>query len=119
MPKFSHTEFNELIDETVLNIRQLSDLKGGEYAGDFDRLANFRRNGDNLGVAMEVIWYVYTAKHWDAIAQYVRDLSEGKSRQRLETLSGRFDDLIVYAILGKAMLAERDRDDKTCGHHQV
>ncbi len=117
MSKFSHAEFNELIDETVANIKQLSDLKGGEYAGDLDRLANFRRHGDNLGVPMEVIWYVYTAKHWDAIAQYVRDLSEGKSRQRMESLSGRFDDLIVYAILGKAMLVEREREMTTNHHH--
>jgi len=118
MSKFLHADFDKLVEETVAQIKTLSDLKGGEYAGDNDRLANFRRNGDNLGIPMEVIWYVYTAKHWDAIAQYVRDLSEGKTRQRLESLSERFDDLIVYAILGKAMLIERERETTT-QHHPV
>lgn len=118
MPKFSHAEFNELIDETILNIKQLSDLKGGEYAGDFDRLANFRRNGDAHDLPMETIWAVYAGKHWDAIQQYCKDMKNGKSRQRLESLSGRFDDLIVYAILGKAMLVERERE-MTTAHHPV
>lgn len=105
---FSHQKYQELVDETVANIHTLSQLKGGEYAGDVDRLANFRRNGDNLGLPMEVIWAVYAAKHWDAVIQYISDLSAGKKRDRLEPLSSRLDDIIVYCILFKAMLVERE-----------
>lgn len=105
---FSHTKYQELVESTIANINQLSKLKGGEYAGDTDRLANFRRNGQNLGLPMEVVWAVYAAKHWDAVLQYINDLSNGKERERLEPLSGRLDDLIVYCILFKAMLQERN-----------
>jgi len=84
-------------------------LKGGEYAGDHDRLDNFRRNGANLGLPMEVIWGVYAAKHWDAIGTYIRDLTTGKTRERMEPISGRVDDLLVYLILFKCMIIERDR----------
>ena len=105
--KFSHSEYQGLVEQTIANINTLSKLKGGEYAGDTDRLANFRRNGDNLGLPMEVIWAVYAAKHWDAVLQYINDLTTGKKRDRLEPLSGRLDDIIVYCILFKAMLQER------------
>ena len=105
--KFSHDKYQEIVESTIENINRLGKLKGGEYAGDTDRLANFRRNGDNLGLPMEVIWAVYAAKHWDAVLQYINDLRTGKERERLEPLSGRLDDIIVYCILFKCMLAER------------
>lgn len=105
--KFSHAKYQELVEKTIAEINRLSKLKGGEYAGDDDRLANFRRNGENLRLPMEVIWAIYAAKHWDAVIQYISDLNNGKTRQRAEPLSGRLDDIIVYCILFKAMLAER------------
>jgi hypothetical protein len=106
---YSHERYNELVLGTVEKIKQLSYLKGGEYAGDVDRLANFRRNADALGLTMEQVWAVYTAKHWDAIMQYVKDISSGNERPRMEPISGRLDDLIVYAILMKAMVDEREK----------
>lgn len=104
---YSHEQYAKLVQETVHQIEELSRLKGGEYAGDTDRLANFRRNATALGLNLEDIWAVYAGKHWDAIQQYVKDLREGKSRERLESISGRADDLIVYCILFKAILEDR------------
>ncbi len=104
---FSHAEFDKLVAQTVQEIQKLSELKGGEYAGDTDRLANFRRNGKAQELPMETIWSVYAAKHWDAIQQYIKDERNGVKRSRLESIEGRVDDLIVYCILFKAMLAEK------------
>ena len=104
---FSHADFDKLVEKTVSELKRLSEQKGGEYAGDFDRLANFRRNAAALHLNMEQIWAVYAAKHWDAIMQYILDISTGKERTRAEPLDGRADDLIVYLILFKAMLVER------------
>lgn len=103
---FTHAAWAALLDEAAQNIRQLSELKGGEYAGDTDRLANFRRNGEALGLPMETVWAVYAGKHWDAIQQYIRDQRSGVSRERLEPIGGRVDDLLVYLLLFKAMLKE-------------
>lgn len=107
---FTHADYDRLVSSTIDNIKELSVLKGGEYAGDVDRLANFRRNGNALGLPMEAVWAVYAGKHWDAIQQYCQDLINGKTRARLESIAGRADDLIVYAILFKAMVMERGRD---------
>lgn len=100
-------EFRKILKKSVEQIQNLSTLKGGEYAGDTDRLANFRRNGIALGLPMEVIWAVYAGKHWDAIQQYIKDLTIGRQRERLESIEGRIDDLIVYLILFKAIYQER------------
>lgn len=105
--RYSHERYGNLVAETVQQIQRLSTVKGGEYAGDEDRLANFRRNAAALDLLPEQVWAVYAAKHWDAIIQYVKDTATGKQRERAESISGRLDDLIVYAILMKAMVDER------------
>jgi hypothetical protein len=103
------TTYDKLLNETWAAITELGKKKGGEYSGDSDRLMNFRRNAERLNLPMEVIWAVYAAKHWDALMQYCQDLHTGKTRPRMESLAGRCDDLIVYLILFKAMLQERDQ----------
>lgn len=107
--QYSHKRYEELVNETVSMVRQLSELKGGEYAGDTDRLANFRRNAEALGLDMSQVWAIYAAKHWDAVMQYVKDIGAGKKRERMESITGRLDDLIVYCILMKAIVEERER----------
>lgn len=102
-------QWEELLEKTIEQINFLSKVKGGEYAGDTDRLANFKRNAEALDTTPELIWAVYAGKHWDAIQQYVQDVTKGKTRERAEPIAGRLDDLIVYCILQKAMIQERDR----------
>jgi hypothetical protein len=123
---YSHERYNKLVEDTFTEIKKLSKLKGGEYAGDGDRLANFRRNGTDQDLPMETIWRVYAAKHWDAIGQYCKDRLKGKDRERIESITGRADDLITYLILFKAMVDERetvgsvDSDCVVCnGKYQV
>lgn len=104
---FPHSTYNDLVHKTWENVIELGLKKGGEYAGDEDRLANFRRNGEAMELPMETVWRVYAGKHWDAITQYIKDLQKGVVRDRMETIEGRVDDLIVYALLFKAMIMER------------
>ena len=109
--QFSHARYERLVKATFDEVTKLSKLKGGEYSGDDDRLLNFRRNGLALGLRKETVWGVYAAKHWDALMQYIKDQQYGKDRQRMESLGGRCDDLIVYLILFKAMLQENGGAD--------
>jgi hypothetical protein len=110
---FSAEEYTILLDDTFAKMRELSRLKGGEYAAAHDRLDNFRRNGLDCGVTMETCWRIYAGKHWDAISTYVRDLQTGTHRERLETIDGRVDDLMVYLMLFKCMIIERTRTGGT------
>lgn len=104
---YTQAQYKKLVENTIDKITSLSKIKGGEYSGDDDRLANFRRNALALGVSPETCLMVYAGKHWDSIQQFVKDMNQGKERTRSEPLSGRADDLIVYLILFKAMLEER------------
>lgn len=106
-PRYAHDRWTKLLADTMIQMQELSAKKGGEYSGDDDRLANFRRNGAALGLPMETVWAVYAGKHWDAIQQFIKDQRNGKERERLEPIAGRVDDLLVYLLLFKAMLDEQ------------
>jgi hypothetical protein len=103
---YPHDRYSAILQYATLEIGKLAQLKGGEYAGDFDRLANFRRNGERLGVSMETVWAVYCNKHMDAILQFIQDRNNGVTRTRLEGLDGRAMDVMVYMTLFLAMLDE-------------
>lgn len=106
-PRYSSERFSHLMEDAFDQILSLSKLKGGEYSGDDDRLANFRRNAAALALTQEQVWAVYAAKHWDAIMQFVKDQQTGVNRERSEPIEGRVFDLIVYLLLFRAMLEER------------
>lgn len=103
---FSHKEFNTIFNDTVAKIDELLRLKGGEYAGDTDRLANFRRAAEDQDLPMSTIWRIYAGKHWDAISQHVKDKRQAVERPVLEGIEGRVDDMITYLFLFKAILRE-------------
>lgn len=105
-PIYSPKRYDELVVSTFKTINDLARTKGGEYSGDIDRLANFRKNAAPFGVPKELVWAIYAGKHWDAIQTFVADLVAGKSRERSEPIAGRVDDLIVYLLLFKAMIDE-------------
>ena len=99
-------EFDALVADTVAAIQKLLVVKGGEYAGSADRLANFKRGADLASVTPLQCAFIYAAKHYDAIATFVRDDAAGRVRQTSEPIDGRLDDLINYCILMKGLIAE-------------
>lgn len=98
-------EFNVVVQATIESIQKLLAVKGGEYAGaTTDRLAAFKRSGDLAGVAPLQCLMIYMAKHYDAVATFVRDEASGTQRERSEPIDGRLDDIINYCILAKAII---------------
>ena len=86
-------DFQFLVTETVESIQHLLTVKGGEYAGTEDRLSNFKRGATLTGATPLQVAFIYASKHYDGIA-------------RSEPIEGRFDDLINYCILMKALIRE-------------
>lgn len=105
--QYTNAQWEALCEATFARLRGLAASKGAEYSGQEDRLANFRRNGQALGLLPEVVWAVYAGKHWDALQIYIRDLASGQERERSEPIDSRVDDLLVYLLLFKAILEER------------
>lgn len=95
-------EFNDTIMlETFKRIKDLSDRKGQDYSGNGDVLTSFKSNATYLGMSPKAVWGVLVLKHWDALMTYVRT---GKLES--EGIDQRIDDIIVYMLLLKAMIAE-------------
>ncbi|MCE5191507.1 MAG: hypothetical protein LLG08_07100 [Actinomycetia bacterium] len=98
--------FDLLVQETYAESAKLLINKGGEYAGSDDRLANFKRGAGLCGATSLQVALIYLAKHYDAVATYVRDDAAGVERTRSEPIEGRLDDLLNYCILMKALVVE-------------
>lgn len=95
-------DFDKIIGETINSIGELLKVKGGEYSSADDRLSNFKRGSALTGCTPLQVAFIYASKHFDGIASYVRD----PNRPSSEPIEGRFDDLINYCILMKALVRE-------------
>lgn len=100
-------EFDVVVKQTIESIQKLLSIKGGEYAGSEDRLANFKRGSALTGTTPLQCLFIYLSKHYDAIATFVRDDASGSIRVMSEPIEGRLDDLINYALLAKALVQEK------------
>jgi len=94
------------VSSTVKSTADLLVVKGGEYAGDGDRLANFKRGAALTGCTSLQVAFIYASKHYDGIASFVKTSAAGTPRPSSEPIEGRFDDLINYCILMKALVVE-------------
>lgn len=104
-------EFEKLFHETMARMNQLLIVKGGEYAGSFDRLGNFKRGRERTGASpMQTLW-IYAAKHIDSIETFIKDDASGKSRPRSEPIEGRVHDLMNYCLLLLAIIQERNKPE--------
>ena len=95
-------EFTKLVDIARKRQDELLKTKGADYTRhSADRLSNFKRNAEAIGVSPLVVWAVYAGKHWDAIMAFIKT---GKTES--ESLIGRFDDLINYLYLLEGLVTE-------------
>lgn len=100
--------FEKMVDETIAQMRDLLVVKGGEYAGSEDRLANFKRGAALTGATPMQVLFIYLSKHYDSIATYIRDDATGTERRRSESIRGRVHDAINYLILLEGLIVEKE-----------
>lgn len=96
---------SEVIKDLLIECEAAAGAKGRAYSGDDDSLANFKRNGERLGLSKYQILSVYANKHIDTINNAIKfhpevpvDLTEG--------LKGRIIDVINYMTILYALLYE-------------
>jgi hypothetical protein len=105
-------DFSALVSATVKSTADLLVVKGGEYASDADRLANFKRGAALTGCTPLQVAFIYASKHYDGIASFVKTSAEGTPRPSSEPIEGRFDDLINYCVLMKALVVEKNGETR-------
>ena len=99
-------EFTKLMEVKHLELLQINQTKGNEYAGEADALDNFKRHAQALDLRPEQVWAVYAGKHWDAIMSYCRRghvLSD-------EGIEGRIDDAILYLYLLLGLVVDGEKE---------
>lgn len=95
-------EFNEIVAHARKRQDDLLLRKGADYTRHSeDRLSNFKRSADALGLTPIQVWAVYASKHIDAIMAFVKT---GKAES--EAIEGRLDDLVNYMYLLEGLLKE-------------
>lgn len=102
----NQAEFSKVASAMFTSMEKLLAVKGGEYAGTEDRLGNFKRGAVLTGTTPLQVAFIYASKHYDSIATFVRDQASGTTRERSESMAGRFDDLANYCLLMKAIMIE-------------
>jgi hypothetical protein len=88
---------------------EVSDKKALEYAENGNRLFNFEYIGGLTGDHPSKSLLTYSAKHFIAIARFIREWSEGRAPDEIdgkhsEPIEGRIDDLQNYMDLLRAMI---------------
>lgn len=110
----NQAEFDVVVQETIANIQKLLAVKGGEYAGSADRLANFKRGANLTGCTPLQVLFIYMSKHYDSVSTYIRKDASGLNQVLSEPIEGRLDDIINYCLLAKAIIKEtRDANETT------
>lgn len=107
------TEFeNIIINQTMLTLLNISKSKGQEYSrGEDDANSNFVRLAKELGMTPETILWVYAAKHIDSVVCFIKDTEKGNKRQLSEPIEGRIDDIIMYMMLLKGLIFDRQNGE--------
>lgn len=99
-------EFEGVIRQTMDSIQKLLAVKGGEYAGSHDRLANFKRGRDRTGAHVYQVLWIYLSKHLDSVETFIKKTVRGEPQALSEPIEGRLDDIINYCLLMKALIKE-------------
>lgn len=107
----NRADFDALMEKVFEKVRDMAKVKGGEYSEEEkDRLSNFKEEAAGLGVHPLVVWNIYVSKHNTLLKKFARAVQEGKELNLSEPIEGRFLDVIVYSILGLALVEEQLQD---------
>lgn len=99
-------EFEKLVDETLLQIRETLIVKGKEYVRNNNPFHNFEVGARKKSITREKVLDGMMLKHEISIEDMTNDLDYGKIPSE-RSVNEKFGDNIIYLILKKAMFIDR------------
>lgn len=102
----TENRFDEIVDETLNEIRETLIIKGKEYRRDNNVFHNFEEGSKRTGLIREKVLDGFLLKHEISIADMTNDLAEGKL-PKIETVEEKFGDNLIYLILKKASIIDK------------
>jgi hypothetical protein len=109
--------FNELIDQTLNQIRETLIVKGKEYRRNNNVFHNFDEGSKRSGLIREKVLDGFLLKHEISIADMTNDLVEGKL-PKIETVEEKFGDNLIYLLIKKASIIDKieNKNEKNMAH---
>ena len=96
-------DFNAIVDDARQRQDSILKTKGLDYTRhEADRLSNFKRSAESIGLTPLQVWAIFFNKHIDAIMAYIKT---GKTES--EGVEGRIDDAHNYLYLLEALIKEK------------
>jgi hypothetical protein len=98
--------FEEVVENTLLKIKELLIVKGKEYRRNDNVYHNFDQGARIKGIISEKVLDGFLLKHEISIADMTDDLEKGilPSKEKVEE---KFNDNIIYLLIKKAMILNR------------
>jgi hypothetical protein len=96
-------EFNVIVESRIEKTRNLLIKKGVEYAGDGDRLYNFKRAAEILRTTPELALWGMFCKHLVSVI----DMVEGRHQVTDKMIDEKIGDMITYLHILEAYFKEK------------
>lgn len=98
--------FEQIVDETLNQIKETLIQKGREYRRNNDPFHNFNEGSKRSGLIREKVLDGMLLKHEISIADMTNDLEKG-ILPKIETVEEKFGDNLIYLILKKASIIDK------------
>lgn len=109
--KSESINFDIEVQSTLQKINQLLVVKGKEYRRNDDPFHNFNVGSKITGFIPERVLDGFLMKHVISYRDMLNDIEEGKL-PKIETVEEKFNDILVYFTIQKAMILERVKNQK-------
>ena len=101
----SEQHFETVIDETLAQIKELLLVKGKEYRRNNNPYHNFEKGAQITGETPQKVLYGFQLKHLISLSDMRNDIELGVLPKK-ETVNEKYNDVLVYTLIEKAMNLE-------------
>lgn len=107
----TENRFEQIVDETLNQIKEVLITKGVEYRRNNNPFHNFEEGSKRSGLIREKVLDGMLLKHEISIADMTNDLEQGKL-PKIETVEEKFGDNLIYLIIKKASIIDRIENEQ-------